>query len=157
MKTNAVPARPNKACRPRVRRSIASPVAPLVADGEDAPLEPLAVPLPLVPLGPLVLRTVVNADSADPVPETVVGIVAFPEPVALGIVAFRVPEPVAEVPLPASRYVGAGVAEDGSVSAPFPQAIPSVFSVASVDEPSVPAIVKRPVQVKLVGAAGVEN
>lgn len=154
----AVPARPTRACTLRMRRSVTRAAAPLAVVVEGALPEPLAVPLLTGPLGPLVMRTVVSADEPELVPEVLVVLgIVDPEDTVVGIVALRVPEPEAEAPPVERRYEGAGIADEGSFSAPLPQAIPSVFSLAAVEEPSAAAMVKRPVHVKLPGAAGEEN
>jgi len=61
--------------------------------------------------------------------------------------------PADALELPVELKVGGGVAVDGSTSAPVPNATVCPFdcsvSVAGVEEPSAPAIVKRVVQVKL--------
>jgi len=71
-------------------------------------------------------------------------------------------EPVpGEVVFPPLRYGGAGLAVDGSSRAPIPQGIASPSGWFRFGAGTVPpvesAIVKRPVQVLVVGSEGVEN
>ncbi len=70
------------------------------------------------------------------------------------------PEPVTAVEPPV-RYGGAATAVDGSTSAPVPQGMfwpsGSFWFSGAVVLPSAAAIVKRVVQVRFAGSAGVEN
>ena len=64
-------------------------------------------------------------------------------------------------PLPNENEEGAAVAVEGSTRAPWPHGLASPLGCVAlggvVVAPVESAIAKRPVQVKFVGAAGVEN